>query len=277
MEEPSSKERTEISWALWKPMMTFLPRALTLQYSYPDFQSELDGHEIPHKYVLILWHSLAGIKMMWIVLLRRTGSRKSCTAWSSLLMQMLVLPSQSTARLQRSLLVAWLCKCWACGHLEGYRTSQVMSLSNIFPFFPVKQCCHRWWKVNSLFVLYTLIALNIAFTSFPHKASFLSCSHIGLSFGCGETILCASKEKNSQLCPFSARWSMKLEKQIPSSSNMPHFSRSHHWIDFCVPWGGSIWATKEKFSLTCTYESVRNWGLSKVQFGGKWPPQNRVL
>lgn len=148
-------------------------------------------------------HSFAGIKMMWTVLLRRMGSRKSCTAWSSLLMQMLVLPSQSTARLRRSLLVAWPCKSWSCGLLEGYRTSQVRSLANIFPFLPVKQCCCRWWKVDSLSVLYTLIALNIAFTSFPHKANFLSCSHIGLSFGCGETILCATKERNSQLCAFS--------------------------------------------------------------------------
>lgn len=222
-------------------------------------------------------HSFAGIRMMWTVLLRRMGSRKSCTAWSSLLMQMLVLPSQSTARLRRSLLVAWLCKSWSCGHLEGYRTSQVRSLTHFFPFLPVKQCCCRWWKVDSLSVLCTLIALNIAFTSFPRKTNFLSCSHIGLSFGCGETILCATKERNSQLCAFSARWFTTFQKQIPCSSNTICFSRSHHWIDFSVPWGGSIWATKEKFSLTSTCESVRNWNLSKVPSGGKWLPQNRVL
>lgn len=59
------------------------------------------------------------------------------------------------------------------------------------------------------FVLYILIVLNITFTSLPHIANILSCSLFGLFFGCGEAILCGTKERNSQLYPWSARCSMK--------------------------------------------------------------------
>lgn len=209
---------------------------------------------------------------MLTALLRRMGSRKSYTAWSSHLMQMPVLPSQSTARLRKSLLVAWQCKSWACGHVEGHRSCQEMSLSTSLINHPWGQCCHRWWRGKSLILLFCFIysdSFDYYFNFLPPYSQYplLFPFQFGFFLGCGETVLCARKERNFQLYALSARCSMKVKKQPPFLHILPVFpDHLTCWISV-FPVTGASGPPRWSSVWHLHSESLWNWGPPTAVFG----------
>lgn len=181
--------------------------------------------------------------MMLTVLLRRMGSRKSCTAWSSHLMPMLVSPSQSTARLQRSLLVAWQCKSCACGHVEGHRLScdepvrhLSLPLRAVLPWMVERE-------IFFCFALYILIALNIIFTSLPLIANILSFVPFLVCFLVWRNhFVCIKGEELTAVC-FVSKIFYEIKK-TPTTLPLKHYLFFNpdlltHWISMIPVMGAS--------------------------------------